>query len=63
MTAFFDFEAAAEICFDYEISYRAFIDFLRTEEAREKLIAEEDKFSDREILRMVVIENMAKTRK
>jgi len=61
--AFFDFEAAAEIFFDNETAYQAFLDSLRTEEAREKIAADENKFSDREKLRMVVIGDIEETKK
>lgn len=59
---FFDFDAVAEVGFDDEAAYRAFIDSLNTEEAMEKVPADEDKFSDREKLRIVVIGDIEETK-
>lgn len=60
--ASFDFDAVAEVSFDNEAAYHAFIDVLSTEEATEKLTADEDSFSVREKLKIVVIGDIQETK-
>jgi hypothetical protein len=60
--AFFDFDAVAEVDFDDEAAYRAFIESLSTEEATDKIAADEDRFSVREKLRVVVVGDIQETK-
>jgi EthD domain len=60
--AFFDFDAVAKVAFDDEAAYQAFIESLGTEEATAKIAADEDKFSDAEGLRIVVIGDIEETK-
>jgi hypothetical protein len=60
--ASFDFDAIAEVSFDDEAAYHAFIDVLGSKEPTEKLTEDEDKFSDREKLKIVVIGDIQETK-
>jgi hypothetical protein len=60
--ASFDYDAVADVSFDDEAAYHAFINVLNNEEALDKLVADEDKFSDREKMKIVVIGDVQETK-
>ena len=60
--ASFDFDAIAEVSFDDEAAYQAFINVLGSKEASEKLAADEDKFSERAKMKIVVIGDVQETK-
>ncbi|RFU34927.1 hypothetical protein B7463_g1415, partial [Scytalidium lignicola] len=60
--AFFDFDAVAEVSFNDEPGYKAFIDVLSTEEASKTLVEDEEKFSGREKIKIVVIGDIQETK-
>lgn len=60
--AFFDFDAVAEVGFEDEAAYRAFIQSLSGEEATAKLAEDEKRFADMEQMRVLVIGDIQETR-
>jgi hypothetical protein len=60
--AVFDFDAIAEVSFDDKSHFQAFLESLRGEEAHKKLTQDEDKFSDRGKLKIVVVGDVQETK-
>jgi EthD domain len=58
----FDFDAIAELGFDDEAGFKAFIAALTSEEASEALRMDEDKFCDREKMKVVVVGDVQETK-
>jgi hypothetical protein len=52
---FFDFDVISEVSFDDERGFQAFLAALKGEETSKILRADEDKFSDREKMKIVVV--------
>jgi hypothetical protein len=60
--AAFDFDAIAEVTFDDEAAFQAFLAALAVEEASKALTMDEDKFSDREKMKIVVVGDVQETK-
>jgi hypothetical protein len=60
--AAFDFDAIAEVSFDNEAAFHAFLAVLDVEEASKMLRMDEDKFSDREMMKIVVVGDVHETK-
>jgi hypothetical protein len=60
--AAFDFDAIAEVGFDDEAAFQAFLAVLAGEEASKTLRMDEDKFSDREKMKIVVVGDVQETK-
>jgi hypothetical protein len=58
---FFDFDVIAESSYDDEAAFHAFVAMLKKEEASKVLRADEDKFSDREKMKIVVVGDVQET--
>jgi hypothetical protein len=58
----FDFDAIAEVSFDDEAAFQAFLAALKREEASKMLRMDEDKFSDRERMTIVVVGDVQETK-
>jgi hypothetical protein len=61
-STFFTFDAITEASFDSEAAFRAFLAVLKVEEVSKTLIADEEKFSDRGKMKIVVIGDVQETR-
>ena len=60
--AAFDFDAIAEVSFNDEAAFQAFLAALRVEEASKTLRMDEEKFSDGEKMRIVVVGDVQETK-
>jgi EthD domain len=60
--AAFDFDTIAEVSFDDEAAFQAFLAVLTVEEASKTLRMDEDKFSDREKMKIVVVGDVQETK-
>jgi len=59
--AAFDFDVIAEVSFDDEAAFQAFLAALAGEEAAKTLKIDEDKFINREKMRIVVVGDVQET--
>jgi len=59
--AIFDFDVIAEVTFDNEAAFQAFLAVLAKEEASKALTIDEDKFVNREKMRIVVVGDVQET--
>ena len=60
--AAFDFDAIAEVSFDDKAAFQAFMATLTVEEVSKALTMDEDKFSDREKMKIVVVGDIQETK-